>query len=198
MPLTDIQCKNADPKDKAYKLYDQKGLYLEVSRAGGKYWRFKYRFLGKEKRLALGVYPKVSLSQARVSRDASRQLLDQGVDPSANRRARKSAAIEAADNSFVVLAMEWFERNQTTWTPNHATRIKRRLDARLFGASLHGTADMERPHSQLRTRLADRLRRNDADRFANVDTRTAGEVATVARGADPFLGLTSEDRTDTH
>ena len=76
--------------------------------------------------------------------------------------------------------------------------INRRLDTRLFGASLHGTADMERPHSQLRTRLADRLRRNDADRFANVDTRTAGEVATVARGADPFLGLTGEDRTDTH
>ena len=60
MPLTDIQCRNAKPKDKSFKLFDQKGLYLEVSRAGGKYWRFKYRFGGKEKRLAIGVYPEIN------------------------------------------------------------------------------------------------------------------------------------------
>lgn len=75
MPLTDIKIRQAKPRDKAYKLSDEKGLYLEISPAGGRWWRLKFRFDGKEKRLSLGVYPDVSLASARERRDEARKLL---------------------------------------------------------------------------------------------------------------------------
>ena len=83
MPLTDKSCKNAKPKDKPYRLADSGGMYLEVLPSGGRYWRVKYRLAGKEKRLALGVYPQVSLLEAREKREAAKKLLSNGVDPSA-------------------------------------------------------------------------------------------------------------------
>lgn len=129
MPLTHIKCKNAAPKAKAYKMFDEKGLYLEVTPRGGKYWRYKYRFAGKEKRLAIGVYPEISLSEARSKCDEARRLHADGVDPAAHKRACKAANLTAAGNSFAVLANEWFERNESRWASNHAVRIKRRLDA---------------------------------------------------------------------
>jgi hypothetical protein len=89
MPLTDIKIRSAKPRDKAYKVFDSGGLYLEVTPAGGKYWRWKYRF-GKEKRLAFGVYPDVTLKMAREKRDDARSRLSNGVDPGEARRRRKS------------------------------------------------------------------------------------------------------------
>ena len=86
MPLKDTNCRNAKPQDKPYRLYDEQGLYLEVQLNGGRYWRLKYRFLGKEKRLALGVYPEVSLQEARRKRDDARVQLASGQDPSLQRR----------------------------------------------------------------------------------------------------------------
>ena len=91
MSLTDTAIRNAKPGEKPVRLFDGGGLYLEVSPAGGKWWRLKYRFEGKEKRLSLGVYPDVSLRDARDRRDASRKLLADGTDPSENRKAMKSA-----------------------------------------------------------------------------------------------------------
>src|SRR6476646_4641586 len=90
MPLTDIKIRSAKPREKSYKLFDSGGLYLEVATAG-KYWRWKYRFAGKEKRLAFGVYPDVGLKAAREKRDNARQQLSSGIDPGEARKAAKIA-----------------------------------------------------------------------------------------------------------
>ncbi|VVD94334.1 Arm DNA-binding domain-containing protein [Pandoraea anhela] len=90
MPLTDIAVRKATPADKQYRLGDAAGMYLEVQPSGAKYWRLRYRFEGKQKTLALGVYPAVSLRRARESRDAARTLLVKGVDPGASRVAVKA------------------------------------------------------------------------------------------------------------
>ncbi|MCH7571024.1 MAG: DUF4102 domain-containing protein, partial [Deltaproteobacteria bacterium] len=91
MPLTDTAIRSAKPKDKTFKLFDGGGLYLEVNPAGGKWWRWKYRFAGKEKRLSFGVYPDVSLKSAREKRDATRHQLAAGTDPGEARKAEKLA-----------------------------------------------------------------------------------------------------------
>ena len=89
MPLTDITIRNIKPREKPYKLADEKGLFLLITPAGGKWWRFKYRFEGKEKLLSVGVYPDVTLAKAREKRDEARKLLVDSIDPGENRRAIK-------------------------------------------------------------------------------------------------------------
>ncbi len=106
MPLSDTAIRNAKPGDKAKKMFDGGGLYLEIAPSGGKWWRLKYRFDGKEKRLSLGVYPDVSLKNARARRDEARKLLANEIDPSENRKAQKAAKNERAANSFEVIARE--------------------------------------------------------------------------------------------
>ncbi|MDD5036288.1 MAG: Arm DNA-binding domain-containing protein [Methylococcaceae bacterium] len=123
--LTDTLCKNAKPKEKPYRLADEKGLYLEVMPTGSKYFRLKYRFGGKEKRLALGVYPETSLKDARQKRDEARQLLSQGIDPSEQCKAMKSAQTAEAD-TFEVIAREWWAKFQPAWAPSHAEYTSRR------------------------------------------------------------------------
>src|SRR5277367_2383072 len=132
VPLTDTAIRNARPSLKPTKLFDERGLYLEVSPAGGKWWRLKYRFGGKEKRLSLGVYPDVGLKDARDRRDASRKLLVDGIDPSENRKATKSAQADRASNSFEVVAREWFAKYGATWAANHGDRILRRFERDIF------------------------------------------------------------------
>lgn len=132
MALTDTAIRNAKPGDKTIKLFDERGLYLEVSPAGGKWWRLKYRFDGKEKRLSLGVYPDVSLKDARERRDAARKLLADGTDPSENRKAQKSARADRAANSFEVVAREWYAKYSATWAKDHGNRILRRFERDIF------------------------------------------------------------------
>lgn len=132
MPLTDIAVRNAKHTSKTQRLSDSAGLYLEISPAGGKWWRFKYRYEGKEKRLSLGVYPDVSLRSARERRDEARQLLAQGIDPSQHRKATKSAKAMRAANSFEVIAREWFEKNRHIWAETHSSKIIRRLERDVF------------------------------------------------------------------
>jgi integrase len=132
MPLTDTAIRNAKPGEKPVRLFDGSGLYLEVSPTGGKWWRLKYRFDGKEKRLSLGVYPDVSLKDARDRRDASRKLLADGIDPSQNRKAMKSARADRSANSFEVVAREWFAKYSATWAANHGNRIIRRFERDIF------------------------------------------------------------------
>jgi hypothetical protein len=103
MPLTDTLARNAKPAAKTVRMFDRDGLYLEVSPRGGKWWRLKYRFAGREKRVSLGVYPEVNLKKARARTIEARQLLEAGVDPSENRRAAKAAQIEGAANRFAVV-----------------------------------------------------------------------------------------------
>lgn len=132
MPLSAVDVRNAKPKEKPYKLSDEKGMYLEIMPAGGRYWRLKYRFSGKEKRLALGVFPDVSLAQARDARDEARKLLAKGIDPGATRKEEKAAKLAAAASSFEVVAREWHGAFSATWTPSTAGKILRCLELDVF------------------------------------------------------------------
>jgi hypothetical protein len=132
MPLTDIEVRNAKPREKPYKLSDEKGMYLEVMPTGAKSWRMKYRHVGKEKRLALGVYPEVSLKDARAKRDTARSLLADGVDPSAQKKAAKAAAVNRATSNFEIVAREWFSKHSPSWASSHADKIIRRLERDVF------------------------------------------------------------------
>lgn len=89
MSLTDVEVRNAKAREKPYRLSDEKGMYLVVTTTGAKYWRLKYRHVGKEKLLALGVYPETGIKDAREKRDAARKLLSTGVDPLAAKKPRK-------------------------------------------------------------------------------------------------------------
>jgi integrase len=132
MPLTDATIRVAKPGEKRVRLSDEKGLYLEVAPSGGKWWRLKYRFDGKEKRLSLGVYPDVSLKQARERRDEARRLLGEGIDPGEHRKVSKNARADAVANSFEAVAREWYAKLLPTWAPVHADKIIRRLERDIF------------------------------------------------------------------
>jgi integrase len=123
MPLNDKKVSTAKAGVKPKRLFDERGLYLEIAPAGGKWWRFKYRFAGKEKRLSLGTYPDVSLKEAREGRDGFRALLRQGVDPSENRKAARSASVDRAANSFEVITREWFAKFSGNWAKSHSDRM---------------------------------------------------------------------------
>ena len=132
MPLTDTTIRNAKPAEKPKKLYDERGLYLEVAPSGGKWWRLKYRYAGKEKRISLGTYPDTSLKEARDRRDHNRTLLSKGIDPSENRKANKAANSENQANSFEVVAREWFGKQSPNWSKSHADRVFGRLKKDMF------------------------------------------------------------------
>ena len=129
--LTDTKIRNAKPKDKKYKIYDSGGLYIIIAPAGGKWWRFKYRFDGKEKQISLGTYPEVSLAKARVKRDRLREQVADGVNPSAVRKAIK-ASKASNENTFEAVAREWHTKYTPTWTPGHAKKLMRRLERNVF------------------------------------------------------------------
>ncbi|HKU17954.1 MAG TPA: integrase arm-type DNA-binding domain-containing protein [Candidatus Saccharimonadales bacterium] len=130
--LTDTAVRKVKPADKPQRMFDGGGLYLEVAPSGGKWWRFKYRFGNKEKRLSLGTYPDTSLAEAREKRDAARKQLAAGIDPSAHRKAEKAAGEERAANSFEVVAREWHTKQSKSWVDLHASRIMLRLENDIF------------------------------------------------------------------
>jgi len=131
MSLTDTAIRNVKAKEKPYKLSDEKGLYLLVNKAG-KYFRFDYRYAGKRKTLALGVYPDVKLIDAREKRDEARKLLLNDVDPAQYRKETKVLQKEHVANSFEAVAREWFTKNNHIWTEGHSKTIIRRLDLNIF------------------------------------------------------------------
>jgi len=122
--LTDTAIRNAKPKAKPYKLTDERGLYLLLMPSGGKLWRFKYRLMGKEKLLSLGVYPDVSLARAREKRDEARRLLADGIDPSAKRKAEKLAKAD----TFRAVAEEFLAQREKGWAPTHSSKVRARLE----------------------------------------------------------------------
>ena len=134
MALTLVAIKNAKPRSKAYKLADELGLYLLVKPDGARYWRLKYRFAGKEKLLALGVFPAVSLAEARDRRDEAKRSLRDGDDPGAARKERKIEVKHQAANTFRAVAAEWLEKQRGRWTAAHALRVKRSIEADLYPA----------------------------------------------------------------
>lgn len=140
MPLTDPAVRNAkpgikptgEPTEKFYRIADSGGMYLEVHPNGSKYWRVKYRYAGKEKRIALGVYPEVTLKEARSKRDEARKLLAEGADPSLAKQSKKRARKLSAANSFESVAREWYGKQQQGWAKTHAADVLRRLEANAF------------------------------------------------------------------
>lgn len=132
VPLTDVSVRSAKATDKPSKFFDERGLFLLVSPSGGKWWRLKYRFDGREKLLSLGTYPDTSLKLAREAREKARQLVAQGIDPSVQRKATKSARAERAANSFEVIAREWHASHGPTLAPSYAVKVIRRFERDLF------------------------------------------------------------------
>jgi len=130
--LTEMQCRNAKPKEKAYKLFDGRGLYLEVTPKGSKLWRLKYYYLGKEKRLAMGAYPYVTLKEARDKREEAKLLLADNKDPVQERRKRKEQAMADESNTFEKIAREWHAHKIPEWREQHAHTILSRLEKDMF------------------------------------------------------------------
>lgn len=132
--LTDAQCKNAvcPPEKPRARLADSGGLYLEVSPAGSKRWFWKYRKDGKEGRLALGSYPAVGLTAARRARDAAKLQKADGTDPVQVRKVEKLKAVNPAGDTFKVVALEWFEKQEPHWSEAYAVRAKRQFERDLF------------------------------------------------------------------
>lgn len=132
MPLTDRQIRAATGQEKPYKLSDGGGLHLLVSPAGGKAWRLKYRYAGKEKLLSIGQYPIVSLVMARLRREQAKQQLVENIDPAAKKQTEKRARRAASELTFKKVALEWHEAQKHEWTKAYAQQVLNRLEADVF------------------------------------------------------------------
>ncbi|EAY4976095.1 tyrosine-type recombinase/integrase [Salmonella enterica] len=132
MKLTARQVSTAKPTDKPYKLSDGGGLYLLVNPNGSRYWRMKYRYAGKEKLLSIGVYPDVTLAEARDKRTQAKRILAAGDDPSEVKQAEREAKNLAVNNSFELLALEWHEHKKPNWSSGYADDIMEYLRKDIF------------------------------------------------------------------
>jgi len=126
--LTNFQIKQSKPKEKQYKIYDAENLYMLIHPSGGKYWRFNYTYAGKQKTIAFGTYPRVTLDEARKKKIAAQKELGSGLDPSAEKKKREQKKREDHENTFEVVAKEWFEKQKTDWSEAHAHKVWRRLE----------------------------------------------------------------------
>ena len=132
MALSNTAIINAKAADKSYKMYDTDGLFLQVTPQGGKWWRLKYRFDGKEKLLSLGTYPDISLSQARQKREDSKKLLAIDIDPSESRKQAKADNKLNTENSFELVAREWWQSHMKNKADSHKEKVIRRFELYLF------------------------------------------------------------------
>lgn len=132
MSLTVIGVEKAKPKDKPYKLADKDGLFLLVNPNGGKYWRWKYRFAGKEKLMAFGVFPEIGLGEARDRVHDARKTLRGGKDPGAERKVAKAKLVVNHQNTFRAVAMEWHGKKSATWDARHAAKVMARFEKHVF------------------------------------------------------------------
>ena len=128
--LTDTLIKNTKPKEKPQKLSDGGGMFLLINPNGCRGWRFSFRFEGKQKQISFGVYPEVSLKEAREHRDKARKMLRDGINPSQAKKAQKESA--SGEDTFETIAREWFEKFSVLWSPSHGERIIRRLERDIF------------------------------------------------------------------
>jgi integrase len=132
MALTDMEVRKSKATDKHQKISDGGGLYLLIHANGGKYWQMAYRFRGKQKTLSIGVYPDVSLAEARDQREQARKLLARDADPNAVKQAQKVSDILLTANSFELIAREWFAKHSPNWKENHSSKIIARLEKDVF------------------------------------------------------------------
>ena len=132
MPLTDTRIRNAKPQEATYKLSDGGGMYLLVTPDGARYWRLDYRYAGKRRTLALGVYPTVTLASARARREEARGLLAKSIDPALIKKATKRAAKLASENTFEAIAREWINKQRNRLAPRYSALVLARLEADIF------------------------------------------------------------------
>ncbi|MBD8198669.1 tyrosine-type recombinase/integrase [Pantoea agglomerans] len=132
MPLNARQIDTAKPREKEYKLTDGGGLYLLIKPNGAKYWRLKYRVLGKEKKLSIGVYPDISLADARLKREEARKVVALGGDPSEEKRVEKLAQKASVENNFKAIALEWHEYKRTGWSKGYADDLMEAFENDIF------------------------------------------------------------------
>ena len=130
--LTDTKVRNAKPQAKPVKLYDGGGLFLLVQPTGGKWWRYKYRFAGKEKLLALGAYPDVSVADAREHHLQARKALAAGNDPGQVKKEAKRLALLKSENTYEAVAREWYEQRKHKWTTGYTAAMMVRLERHMF------------------------------------------------------------------
>lgn len=157
MALTDLAIKKLKAEGKPVKVADEKGLFLLIKPTGAKLWHWKYRFLGKEKLMALGNNPDVSLAQARDKREEGRELLAAGVDPMDRRREVKVARQIAMEDSFEAVARKWWDSWKTARSSRHADYVKRRLEGDVFPIIGHRpVAQFEAPELVAMVKLIER------------------------------------------
>ncbi|MCL6327482.1 tyrosine-type recombinase/integrase [Pectobacterium polaris] len=132
MPLTDVKVRSAKSEDKAYKLTDGEGMHLMVHPNGSKYWRLQYRFDGKQKTLALGVYPEITLSEARQRRDEAKRQIATGTDPSEQKKVDKQLRQTLVDNTFKAIALEWHEYKRPNWSKGYAEDLMEAFENDIF------------------------------------------------------------------
>lgn len=174
MPLTNTQIQKAKPAGKPVKLADEKGLYLLITPGGSKLWRFKYRYDGKEKLMSLGVYPDVSLADARDKRDAARRERAAQVDPMAKRMGERRARKIAAEYSFATVAGLWWANWKAVRSPRHADDVMRRLNADVFPAiGARPISEIEAPEL---VRMAKAIEGRGALDIAKRALQTSGQV----------------------
>ncbi len=132
MPLSDTAIRKIKSTEKPFKVADEKGLHLLVTPSGGKLWRMKYRFEGKEKLISFGAYPDVPLIRAREKRDEARRLLADGIDPSAHRKAHRTMRAELAGNTFEAVAREWYSKQLPSWAPAQAVKVEGIMEKNVY------------------------------------------------------------------
>lgn len=201
IPLSDIQVRNAKPGAKEFKLYDGGGLFLLVTPSGGKLWNLKYRFREKEKRLSIGIYPEISLADARQRREDAKKLLANAVDPGEFKKILRTTDKEIAVNTFETIAREWHHKFSTAgkWSPKHSADILHRLEKDIFPPLGSRPISDIKPKELLKVleRIASRGALDTAHRlrhhcgmifrYAVVTERTERDVAADLRGALPAV-----------
>lgn len=191
MPLTDTKIRNAKATGKTQKLFDGGGLYLEVSPTGRKWWRLKYRFNNKEKRLSIGVYPAISLSDARIAREMAKKQISQNTDPSLNKQVEK-AGIAAQHETFETVSLEWYQKQATVWVPSYSRTVLGRLrkDALPWLGKMAVSDITPKLLLACLNRLADRGAVESARRLLNnIDHIFQYAMATDRCGSNPAAGL---------
>jgi len=172
--LTDAEIRKSKPTAEAYRLADGHGLYLWVTPAGGKLWRWKYRFDGKEKLMALGKYPEISLADARERHGAVRKLLANGVDPMAKRKDEKTSERDQTENSFQTIARLWLEHWQEGKSPRHVEYTRRRMEMDILPAlGSRPVTEIEAPELVAMTKTIEQRGARDIAKRA---LETAGQV----------------------
>ncbi|EHF3472396.1 tyrosine-type recombinase/integrase, partial [Proteus mirabilis] len=174
MPLTDIQIRKANPKEKPYTLNDGNGLSLLVEPNGSKGWRFRYRFAGKPKMISLGVYGQVTLAEARKKRDEAKKQLAENINPSDARKSEKIALRYATENTFYAVAMEWHSSKCSTWSDCYASEILRCFENDIFPYIGKRPIDQIAPLELLA--VLQKIEKRGALEQANKIRRRCGEV----------------------